>query len=112
MMWLPEFSDFNVHGVAGSLSGIASPAGGCSLSDRLPAMSDRLLLWKGSAGLFLRGREYHTAYEARAGCSFGFVHNPFEMFLDGIFAEIHPPGDFFVGKSELEVNDDHLFAFG
>jgi len=34
------------------------------------------------------------------------------MLLDGIFAQIHPPGDFFVGKSELEVDDDHLFAFG
>jgi len=34
------------------------------------------------------------------------------MFLDGVFAEIHSSGDFFVGKSELEVNNDHLFAFG
>ena len=34
------------------------------------------------------------------------------MFFDGIFAEIHSSGDFFVGKPELKVNDDHLFAFG
>ena len=34
------------------------------------------------------------------------------MFFDGIFAEIHSSGDFFVGKPELEVNDNHLFAFG
>ena len=60
----------------------------------------------------MRCREDHTAYEARTGCGFGFMHNPFQMFLDGIFAEVHSPGDFFVGKPELKVNDDHLFAFG
>ena len=66
---------------------------------------------KGSVGWLLRCREDHATHEARAGCGFCFMHNPLQMFLDGILAEIHSSGDFFVGKSELEVNDDHLFAF-
>ena len=77
------------------------------------AMGGRWLsLPKGHAGWFFRCREDHAAHEARAGCGFCFMHDPLQMFFDGVFAEIHSSGDFFVGKSELEVNDDHLFAFG
>ena len=39
------------------------------------------------------------------------MHDPFEMLLHRVFAEIEAVGDFFVGKAEHEVNDDHLLAF-
>ncbi len=34
------------------------------------------------------------------------------MFFDGVFAQVDPIRDFFIGKSEHEINDDHLLAFG
>ena len=40
------------------------------------------------------------------------MHDPFKMLFDGIFAQVEPVRDFFIGKSEHEINDDHLFAFG
>ena len=40
------------------------------------------------------------------------MHNPLEMFFDGVFAQIHSSGDLLVGESEHEINDDHLLAFG
>ena len=40
------------------------------------------------------------------------MHNPLEMFLNGVFAQIHSVGDLLVGESEHEINDDHLLAFG
>jgi len=77
------------------------------------AKRGRLLsLPKGYAGWFFRCREDHAAHETRTGCGFCFMHDPLQMFFDGVLAEIHSSGDFFVGKSELEINDDHLFAFG
>ena len=71
-----------------------------------------LSLLKGYAGWFFSCREDHATHESRAGCGFCFMHDPLQMFFDGVFAEIHSSGDFFVGKSAFEVNDDHLFAFG
>ena len=40
------------------------------------------------------------------------MHDPFEMLFHGVFTEIEPVGDFFVGKAKHEVNDDHLLALG
>jgi hypothetical protein len=40
------------------------------------------------------------------------MHNSLEMFLDGVFAQIHSVGDLFVGESEHEIYDDHLLTFG
>ena len=64
--------------------------------------------WDGS----MRGRENHASQEACSGSGLGFVHDPFEMFFDGVFAQVDPVRDFFIGKSEHEINDDHLLAFG
>lgn len=61
---------------------------------------------------FLRCRENHASQEACAGRGFCFMHNSFEMFLDGVFAQMHSVGDFLVGESEHEINDDHLFTLG
>ena len=71
-----------------------------------------LSLQKGRVGWPLRCREDHAGQEACAGRGFCFMHNPLEMFLDGVFAQIHSAGDLLVGEAEHEVNDDHLFAFG
>ena len=60
----------------------------------------------------LRCRENHASQEACSGGGFGFVHDPFEMLFDGVFAQVEPARDFFIGKSEHEINDDHLLAFG
>jgi len=60
----------------------------------------------------LRRREDHAGQEACAGRGFRFMHNPLEMFLDGVFAQIHSVGDLLVGESEHEINDDHLFTLG
>ena len=40
------------------------------------------------------------------------MHDPFQMLFDGVFAQVEPTRDFFIGKSEHEINDDHLLAFG
>ena len=40
------------------------------------------------------------------------MHNPLEMFLDGVFAQIHSVGDLLIGEAEHEINDNHLLAFG
>ena len=60
----------------------------------------------------LRCRENHASQEACSGGGLGFLHDPFEMFFDGVFAQVDPVRDFFIGKSEHEINDDHLLAFG
>ena len=60
----------------------------------------------------LRCRENHASQEACSGGGLGFVHDPFEMLLDGVFAQVNPVRDFFIGKSEHEINDDHLLTFG
>lgn len=60
----------------------------------------------------LRCRKNHASQEACSGSGLGFVHDPFEMLFDGIFAQVDPIRDFFIGKSEHEINDDHLLAFG
>lgn len=62
-------------------------------------------------GLFRR-RENHASQEAGSGSRLGFVHDPFEMFFDGVFTQVDPVRDFFVCKPEHEINDDHLLAFG
>ena len=59
-----------------------------------------------------RCRKHHASQEACPGRGLGFVHDPFEMFFDGVFAQVDPIRDFFIGKSEHEINDDHLLAFG
>ena len=59
----------------------------------------------------LRCREDHASQEACAGGGFGFVHDPFQMLFDGVFAQVEPTRDFFIGKSEHEINDDHLLTF-
>ena len=60
----------------------------------------------------LRCRENHASQEACSGGGLGFLHDPFEMLFDGVFAQVDPIRDFFIGKSEHEINDDHLLAFG
>ena len=60
----------------------------------------------------LRCRENHASQEACSGGGLGFLHDPFEMLFDGVFAQVDPVRDFFIGKSEHEINDDHLLAFG
>jgi len=40
------------------------------------------------------------------------VHDPFEVLFDGVFTQVEPVRDFFVGEPEHEVDDDHLFALG
>ena len=34
------------------------------------------------------------------------------MFFDGVFTQVDPIRNFFVGKSEHEIHDDHLLSFG
>ena len=60
----------------------------------------------------VRCRENHASQEACSGSRLCFVHDPFEMLFDGVFAQVDPVRNFFVGKSEHEINDDHLLAFG
>ena len=60
----------------------------------------------------LRCRENHASQEACPSRGLGFVHDPFEMLFDGVFAQVDPIRDFLIGKSEHEINDDHLLAFG
>ena len=60
----------------------------------------------------LRCRENHASQEACAGRGSSFMHNSLEMLLDGVFTQMHSVGDFFVGETEHEINDDHLLTFG
>jgi len=60
----------------------------------------------------LRCRENHASQEARSGSGLGFVHDPFEMLFDGVFAQVDPVRNFFIGKAEHEIHDDHLLSFG
>ena len=60
----------------------------------------------------LRGRENHASQEACPGRGFCFMHNSLEMLLDGVFTQMHSVGDLFVGETEHEINNDHLFTFG
>lgn len=60
----------------------------------------------------LRCRENHASQEACAGRGFCFMHDSLEMFLDGVFTQMHSVGNFFVGETEHKINDDHLFTFG
>ena len=45
-----------------------------------------LSLQKGRGGWLFRCREDHAAHETCAGRGFCFMHNPLQMFLDGVFA--------------------------
>ena len=47
----------------------------------------------------LRCRKDNPSQKSCARVGLGLVHDPFKMFLHGVFAEIEPVGDFFVGKS-------------
>ena len=60
----------------------------------------------------LRCRENHASQEACSSSGLGFLHDPFEVLFDGVFAQVDPVRNFFIGKSEHEINDDHLLAFG
>lgn len=75
-------------------------------------MFDSIRSRKDARDEFLRRRENHASQEACPGSGFCFVHNSFEMLLDGVFTQMHSVGDLFVGETEHEVNDDHLFTFG
>ena len=75
---------------------------------RFDSIRSRNNAWDGS----LRCREDHASQEACSGGGLGFVHDPLEMLFDGVFAQVDPVRDFFIGKSEHEINDDHLLAFG
>ena len=75
-------------------------------------MFDSYRFRKDAWDVLLRCRENHASQEACSGGGFRFMHNPLEMFFDGVFAQIEPARDFFIGKSEHEINDDHLLAFG
>lgn len=75
-------------------------------------MSESVRFRKDARDVPLRCRENHTSQEACSGGGLGFLHDPFEMFFDGVFAQVDPVRDFFIGKSEHEINDDHLLAFG
>ena len=57
-------------------------------------------------------RENHASQEACSGSGLGFVHDSFEMLFDGVFAQMDPVRNFFIGKSEHEIHDDHLLSFG
>ena len=60
----------------------------------------------------LRCRKNHASQETCAGRGFCFMHNSLEMFLDGVFAQMHSVGNLFVCESEHEINNDHLFTLG
>ena len=57
-------------------------------------------------------RENHAGQEACSGRGLGFVHDPLEMLFDGVFAQVDPVRNFFIGKAEHEIHDDHLLSFG
>ncbi len=57
-------------------------------------------------------RENHASQEACSGRGLGFVHDSFEVLFDGVFAQVDPVRNFFIGKSEHEIHDDHLLSFG
>ena len=67
---------------------------------------------KDARAVTLRCRENHAGQEACTGRGLGFVHDPFEMLFDGVFAQVDPVRNFFIGKSEHEIHDDHLFSLG
>ncbi len=67
---------------------------------------------KDARDVTLRCRENHASQEACSGSGLGFVHDPFEMLFDGVFTQVDPVRNFFIGKSEHEINDDHLLSFG
>lgn len=55
-------------------------------------------------------RENHTRQEAGACSGIGFVHDPFEVIFNGVLTQVEPHRDFFIGKSEHEVSDNHLLT--
>lgn len=59
-----------------------------------------------------RCREDHASQKPCSGGGLGFMHDPFKMFFDGVFAQMDAVCDFFIGKTEHEINDDHLLPFG
>ena len=59
-----------------------------------------------------RCREDHASQKPCSGGGLGFMHDPFKMFFDCVFAQMDPVCDFLIGKAEHEVNDDHLLPFG
>ena len=67
---------------------------------------------KDARAVTLGYRENHAGQEACSGSGLGFVHDSFEMFFDGIFAQMDPVRNLFIGKSEREIHDDHLLSFG
>ena len=75
-------------------------------------MFDSIRSRKDARDEFLRRRENHASQEACPGGGFCFMHNSLEMLLDGIFTQMHSVGDLFVGETEHEINNDHLFTFG
>ena len=75
-------------------------------------MFDSIRARKDAREDLLRCRENHASQEACAGRGFCFMHNSLEMLLDGVFTQMHSVGDLFVGETEHEINDDHLFTFG
>ena len=58
----------------------------------------------------MRGGKDHPGQEAGSCGCFCLLHDPFEMFLDGVLAESEAIGDFFVGKAQHQIDDHHLFA--
>ena len=67
---------------------------------------------KDARAVTLRCRENHAGQEACTGRGLGFVHDPLEMLFDGVFAQVDPVRNFFIGKTEHEIHDDHLLSFG
>ena len=59
-----------------------------------------------------RCREDHASQKPCSGGGLGFMHDPFQVFFDRVFAQMDPVRDFLIGKTEHEINDDHLLSFG
>jgi hypothetical protein len=60
----------------------------------------------------LRRQENHASQEACSGGGLGLVHDPLEMLFDGVFTQVEPIRDFFIGESEREIRDNHLLTIG
>jgi hypothetical protein len=53
-------------------------------------------------------REDHPGQKAGSSRGFSFVHNLLQMFLYGVFAQIHAVGNFLAREAKHEIDDDHL----
>lgn len=60
----------------------------------------------------MRSRVNHASQEACSGVGLGLMHDSLEVLFDGVFTQIEPVRDFFIGISEHEIGDNHLLAFG